>query len=195
MLVIAKLLPFRSWPLADRSPFDQVSHAQTSAWHREGWLKEATQDEKEVEVFSEVGIKNGGILKLEQILEGLREVIIFLASPVAQIVKNLHAMQEMQVWSLGQENPCRREWQSTPLFLTGEFHGQRSLAGYSSWGHKESDTTEQLTLSLFHYDETSSPKILTYLLWDRQICLSALGDSNRQSEFRRTRLSYEKLWE
>ena len=44
-----------------------------------------------------MGIKNGGILKLEQILEGLREVIIFLASPVAQIVKNLHAMQEMQV--------------------------------------------------------------------------------------------------
>ena len=43
------------------------------------------------------------------------------------------------------------------------------------------------------YAETSSPKILTYLLWDRQICLSALGDSNRQSEFRRTRLSYEKL--
>ena len=74
-----------------------------------------------------------------------------------------------------------------------KFPGQRSLAGYSSWGHKESDTTEQLTLSLFHYDETSSPKILTYLLWDRQICLSALGDSNGQSEFRRTRLSYEKL--
>ena len=30
----------------------------------------------------------------------------------------------------------------------GEFHGQRSLMGYSPWGHKESDTTEQLTLSL-----------------------------------------------
>ena len=44
-----------------------------------------------------MGIKNGGILKLEQILEGPREVIIFLASPVAQIIKNLHAMQEMQV--------------------------------------------------------------------------------------------------
>ena len=30
-------------------------------------------------------------------------------------------------------------------FLPGKFHGQRSLAGYSSWGHKESDTTEGLT--------------------------------------------------
>ena len=35
----------------------------------------------------------------------------------------------------------------TPVFLPGEFHGQRSLAGYSSWGHKELDMTEQLTLS------------------------------------------------
>jgi len=33
----------------------------------------------------------------------------------------------------------RREWQSTPVFLPGESHGQRSLAGYSPWGHKESD--------------------------------------------------------
>ena len=36
--------------------------------------------------------------------------------------------------------------QLTPVFLPGEFHGQRSLAGYSSCGHKESDTTERLTL-------------------------------------------------
>ena len=34
---------------------------------------------------------------------------------------------------------------STPVFLPGEFHGQRSLTGYSPWGHKESDMTEQLT--------------------------------------------------
>ena len=39
----------------------------------------------------------------------------------------------------------RREWQPTPVFLPGEFHGQRSLVGYSSWGHKELDTTEWLT--------------------------------------------------
>ena len=36
--------------------------------------------------------------------------------------------------------PCRRKWQPTQVFLPGEFHGQRSLAGYSPWGHKESDT-------------------------------------------------------
>ena len=38
--------------------------------------------------------------------------------------------------------PGRRKWQSMPVFLPGEFHGQRSLAGYSPWVHKELDTTE-----------------------------------------------------
>ena len=42
----------------------------------------------------------------------------------------------------------RRERLPTPAFLPGGFHGQRSLAGYSPWGTKESDTTEQLALSL-----------------------------------------------
>ena len=38
--------------------------------------------------------------------------------------------------------PWRRTWQPTPVFLPGESYGQRSLAGYSPWGGKESDTTE-----------------------------------------------------
>ena len=33
--------------------------------------------------------------------------------------------------------PLRKAWQPTLVFLPGEFHGQKSLAGYSSWGHKE----------------------------------------------------------
>ena len=40
--------------------------------------------------------------------------------------------------------PWRRKWQPTPVLLPGKFHGQRSLVGYSPWGHKESDTTEKL---------------------------------------------------
>ena len=36
----------------------------------------------------------------------------------------------------------RRAWQPTPVLLPGESHGQRSLEGYSPWGHKESDMTE-----------------------------------------------------
>ena len=41
--------------------------------------------------------------------------------------------------------PWRKERLPTPVSLPGELHGQRSLAGYSPWGRKESDTTEQLT--------------------------------------------------
>ena len=52
----------------------------------------------------------------------------------------------MQVWSLGQKVPQRRKWQPTPVFLPGEFSWQRSLAGYSPWSLKESDTTEQLSM-------------------------------------------------
>ena len=47
--------------------------------------------------------------------------------------------------------PWRRKWQPTPVFLPGELHGQGSLAGYSPWVCKESDLTEQLTLSLSRY--------------------------------------------
>jgi len=40
--------------------------------------------------------------------------------------------------------PWRKTWQPTPVFLPGQSHGQRSLVGYSPWGHKEFDTTKQL---------------------------------------------------
>ena len=58
-------------------------------------------------------------------------------------------MQETWVQSLGWEDPLEEGMLPTPLFLPGEFHGQRSLVGYSPWGHKESAMTEQLTVSLF----------------------------------------------
>ena len=41
--------------------------------------------------------------------------------------------------------PWRREWLPTPVFLLGEFHGQRSLAGYTPWGRKELDNIEQIS--------------------------------------------------
>ena len=52
------------------------------------------------------------------------------------------------VWSLGWDDPLEEARQPTPVFLPGESHGQRSLAGYSPWGCTELDTTEWLTLSL-----------------------------------------------
>ena len=54
-------------------------------------------------------------------------------------------MQETQVQSLDWEDPLEKGVTTAPVFLPGEFHGQRSLVGYSPWGHKESDVTERLT--------------------------------------------------
>ena len=45
---------------------------------------------------------------------------------------------------MGGEDPRGRKWQPTPVFLPGKSHGQRSVAGYSPWSHKESDTTKRL---------------------------------------------------
>ena len=53
--------------------------------------------------------------------------------------------QEMWVQFLGQEMPWKREWLPTPVFLPEKSHGRRSLAGYSPWGLKESEMTEQLS--------------------------------------------------
>ena len=76
--------------------------------------------------------------------------------------------------------PWRRKWQPTPVFLPGEFHGQRSLAGYRPWGHKESDMTEWLTyLGFSMYNTMSSANsdslLLSFWIWMPlflfQICL------------------------
>ena len=74
-------------------------------------------------------------------------VRLFWASLVAQMVKSLPAMQETQVPSWVRKIPWRREWQLTPVLLPGEFHGQRSLVGFTPWGSKELDMTGQLTRS------------------------------------------------
>ena len=68
---------------------------------------------------------DGGFLSLEVILSFLKQQVCL------RIVGKI-------LW--------RRAWQPTPVFLPGESHGQRSLAGYSLWDCKESDTTEWLTL-------------------------------------------------
>ena len=67
-------------------------------------------------------------------------------SLVAKMVKNLPAMWDTQVQSLGQKDPLEKEMVPTlQVFLPGEFHGQRSLVSYSPRGRKELDMTESLT--------------------------------------------------
>ena len=89
-----------------------------------------------------------GILKD---MRKIRDIIItnfknmhcyYMDNKVAQWVKNLPAMQETWVQLLGWEDPLEKAWQPTLVFLPGEFHGQRSLVGYSPYDCKELDTTE-----------------------------------------------------
>ena len=82
------------------------------------------------------------------------------------MVKNLPAMQETQVPSLGLEVLLRREWQPTLVLFPRKFHGQRSLVCYSLWDLKELDTTVQRTLPLpiirWKRDELQSFLVIKY---------------------------------
>ena len=67
---------------------------------------------------------------------------VFLGFPGGTVVKNVCQFrrckrQGFDPW-VG-KIPWSRKWQPTPVFLRGKFHGERSLAGYSPWGHEESD--------------------------------------------------------
>ena len=74
------------------------------------------------------------------------------------MVKKPPVMQETRVLPLGREDPWKRAWLPTPIFLPREPHGQRSLVGYSPWGHKESDMDERLTLSYRFKTELSDTR-------------------------------------
>ena len=69
------------------------------------------------------------------------------------MVKNPPAMWETQIQSLGQEDPLEKRRTTTLVFLPGESHGQRNLAGYSSWGHER----------VGHNIPTKNNKLLSYL--------------------------------
>ena len=64
----------------------------------------------------------------------------------------------------GSEDPWEGKWQPTRVFLPRKLHGQRSLADYSPWGHKELDMTEQLTLHFSHPHVTGKTIALT--IWN-----------------------------
>ena len=65
--------------------------------------------------------------------------------PGGSVVKNLPAKQEMGDPSLGWEDPLEKGMATTPIFLPGKIHGQRSLMGYSPWGSRR--FIEQLVCS------------------------------------------------
>ena len=104
----------------------------------------------------------------------------FVVFPAGSVVKNLPTMQETWVWSLDQEDPWRRKWQPTPVFLLGESHGERSLADFSPWGHKKLDTTEWLNthtqthifVHLFCFLDSTYKWTYTIFIF---LCLSSLS--------------------
>ena len=69
---------------------------------------------------------------------------IFLGFPDGSVIKNTPANAGGDAGLIpgSGRSPGEENGLSSPVFLPGEFHGQRSLVGYSPWGHKELDTTE-----------------------------------------------------
>ena len=71
--------------------------------------------------------------------------------------------------------PWRRKWHPTLVFLPGEFHGQRSLAGYSPWVCKESDVPERVTLSTLKQWKCILFQFCSSEVWDDMTDFSSLG--------------------
>ena len=59
-------------------------------------------------------------------------------------------MQETGIPPLSGKDPQRRAEQPIPVFLLERSHGQKSLVGYSPWGHKELDTQKQLSTAYMY---------------------------------------------
>ena len=159
-----------------------------SAWGAWRWKWVAPRTEKEQDIFRKVAKvrekRNFCVFQYEEILSRFKisverfwykrscmnkslEAYWYMASLVAQMIKNPPAMQETHVQSLAWEGPWKREWLPTPVFLPGGFHEQRSLVSYSPRDCKESEMTEQLThmhtweymdLYEYHKCQSSSPR-------------------------------------
>ena len=96
-------------------------------------------------------------MALIKIADGVNKLLPILqwASLVVQTLKYLPVMQETGLDPWVEKIPWKRAWQPTPILWPGEAHGQRSLAGYSPWGHKQSDATERLALALFFHSSNN----------------------------------------
>ena len=88
--------------------------------------------------------------------------------------------------------PWRREWLPTPVFWPGEFHGQRSLAGYSPRYYKELDTTKQYSLT---HSQTHLVFIYLFIYFKEAPYCSHSGciNSHSHQEFKRVSFSPHPL--
>ena len=114
-----------------------------------------------------------GILSHGHLLPQFNQILVDLwASLVDQTVKNLPAMLETWVRSLGWGDLLEKEQLPTVVFWPGEFHGQRSLEGYSPWGLKQSNTT--IFISFFLWISLAQHLLLPCPRLDRVPSLSLL---------------------
>ena len=129
------------WSLAHEDPLEKelATHSSILAW-RILW----TEESGGLEAMGWQRIRQDWVTNTHTHIHHL-----VCTSPVAQIIKNLLAVQETRIWSLGWEDLLEKGMATPSSILAGEFHGQRNLARYSPWCHKESDATEQLTLFSF----------------------------------------------
>ena len=91
---------------------------------------------------------------------------------MAQTVKGLPAMRKTRVQSLGQDDPLEKEMTIYSSILAWKIHGWKSLAGYSSYGHKESDMTERLHLLSFFFLEAERDLFIKRKRMERNMLVS-----------------------
>ena len=92
----------------------------------------------------------------------LQDNLVYLGIPSGVVAENLPAnpgdiRHGFELWV--KKILWRREWLPTPVFLPGKFHGQRSLVGYSPWGHKELNMTENTHTHTYYHIYASSSKL------------------------------------
>ena len=78
------------------------------------------------------------------------QLICYLSIKYTSDTKTLKKISIFFFFTIYYMSKWRRKWQPTPVFLPGKSHRQRSLVGYSPWGHKGLDTTEQPTHTHIH---------------------------------------------
>ena len=99
-------------------------------------------------------------------------------SLVAQMIKNLLAVQETWVLSLGGEDPLEKRMATQSSTLAWRIPWQRSLVGFSPWSYKDSDMTEQLT----HVPVNSGPVCRVNSIWRLLWCFPG-GTSGKEPAY------------
>ena len=113
-----------AWRIAwTRGTWQATVHRVAESWTRLKWLSMHTR------IYVYIGLPGGLVVK----------------NPPTKCWRNKRHGFDPWIGKI----PWNRKWQPTAVFLPGEFHGQRSLAGYSSWSCKESDTSEWLSTHIY----------------------------------------------